>query len=67
MKTGSNRSGGNAEDLGDLEERQVEVVVEHHHCPMFDGKSPEPTLELVAIDDGAQALRRDRFIERQQT
>ena len=58
MQSGSNRPDGDAEHVGDLVERQVEVVVEDHHCPMVDGKSPEAALELVAIDDRAQVLRR---------
>src|SRR5688572_30101382 len=67
MQSGSNRPDGDAEHLGDLVERQVEVVMENHHCPMVDGKPPEAALELVAIDDRVQALRNLRQISRKQS
>ena len=66
MKSGSDRPDGDAERLGDLVERQVEVVVEDHHRAMVDGESPEAALELVAIDDRAQALRHRRLVGRQE-
>ena len=47
-------------------ERQVEVVVQNHHRSMVDGEPPEAALELVAIDDQAQAIRGHRLIGRQQ-
>lgn len=65
MQSGTDRPDGDAERFGDVVERKVEVVVEHHYRPMVDGESPEAALELVAIDDRAQALRRRRLIARQ--
>ena len=66
MQSGSNRPGGDAEDVGDLVERQVEVVVQHHHRTMVDGEAPEAALELVAIDDRAQAFRHLRLVCREE-
>ena len=40
--------------------------MKHHHRAMVDGKSPEAALELVAIDDRAQALARRRLVGRQE-
>ena len=61
MKSGADRPGGDAERLGDLVERHVEVVVQDHDGAMVDGEPPEAALELVAIDDRAQALRHRRL------
>ena len=33
---------------------------------MVDGQAPEPALELVAVDDRAQALRPRRFLDRKE-
>src|SRR4029079_12368151 len=66
MKSGSDRSNRNAEGLGDLLERPVEVVVKHHERAMFKGKPAEAALELVAIDDLAQALLHRRLVSRQE-
>jgi len=41
-------------------------MVEDHHGAMFDGQALEPALKLVAIDDRAQALRSNRFVNRQE-
>ena len=38
VQPGSDRPDGDAEHFGDPVERQVEVVVEDHHCPVVDGK-----------------------------
>ena len=51
VESGSDRPGGDAERLGDLVERHVEVVVQDHDGPMVDGEPAEAALELVAIDD----------------
>ena len=48
--------------VGNLVERHVEVVVQHHHRAMIDGEPPEAALELVAIDDRARAIRLHRLI-----
>ena len=66
MKSGSNRSDRDAEGLGDLVKRQIKVVVEDHHGAVFDGEAPEAALELVAINDRAQALRFLRLIDWQE-
>ena len=66
MESGTDRPGGDAERLGDLVERHVEVVVQDHHRAMVDGEPPEAALELVAIDDRAQALRHRRLVGRQE-
>ena len=57
MKSRSNRPDRDAERLGDLVERQVEVVVQDHNRAMVDGEPLESALELVAIDDRARAIR----------
>ena len=68
VEIGPSRPGRRA--LGDLVERQVQVVVQDHHRPMIDGQPPEAALELVAIDDlvegrpsaiGSSAGSRRRF------
>jgi len=50
-KSGSDRSERDAEGLGDLLERHVEVVVQDHHGAMVDGEPAEAALELVPIVD----------------
>ena len=50
------------EHLGNPVERQVEVVVQHHHRAMIDGEPPETALELIAVDDGAEPIRRTRLV-----
>ena len=67
MKSGTDRPEGNAEGLGNLLERQIEVVVQHHDRTMVDGQSPESTLELIAVDDRAEPVRRRRLVSRQET
>jgi hypothetical protein len=56
MESGMCRPGRDAADLGDPLERQIEVVVEHHHRPVIHREAAEATLELVAIDDRAQVV-----------
>ena len=41
-------------------------MVQDHHRSMVQGKTPEGALELVAIDDRAQAIDHHRFVNRQQ-
>ena len=41
-------------------------MVEDHHRAMVDGQASEPALELVAIDDRAQALRPRLLFDRQE-
>ncbi len=60
MKSRVGRPDRDAEDVGDPLERQVEVVVQDHHRAMVDGEPAEAALELVAIDDRAQVVVRDR-------
>ena len=58
MKSRVGRPDRDADDLGDPVERQIEVVVQDHHRAMVDGQPAEAALELVAIDDRAQAIVR---------
>ena len=67
MKSRSSRPEGDAEHLGDLVERLVQVVVEDHHGPVIEGQLPEGAFELVAIDDRADAVGHHRFVNRQQS
>ena len=53
-------------ELGNPLERQVEVVVQHHHRAMIDGEPSEAALELIAVDDGGEPIRRARLVRRQQ-
>ena len=39
--------------------------MQDHHRAMVDGKAAEAALELVAIDDRAQSVARDRLVDRQ--
>ena len=55
-QAGPDRPDRHAENFGDLVEGQVEIMVEDHHGAMFNGQSSETALELVAIDDRAQAF-----------
>ena len=40
--------------------------MQHHHRTMVNRESPEAALELVAIDDRAQAIRSHRLVSRQE-
>ena len=64
MKSRSDRPGRDAERVGDLVERHVEVVVQDHHRTMIDGKAPEAPLELVAVSHHVEPIGGDRLISR---
>jgi len=54
------RAGGtrrDLENLGDLDERQAEVVVQDEDRPLFDRELPERAFQLVAIGEGGAAIR----------
>ncbi len=55
-KSGSNGADGNAERLGDVDERKVKVVVQHDDCAVVDRQPPERTLQLVAVSDGRDVI-----------
>ena len=57
MQSRSDRPRRDAESIGDHVEGQVQVVVQDHHRTVFDRQTPEPTLELVAIDDQGRTVR----------
>ena len=67
MQSGSHRTGGDSENLGDLVERQVKVVMEHHYRTVIDGESPEAALELVPIEDRARAIGNLRLVGREES
>jgi hypothetical protein len=67
MKSGSNCPDRDVEGLGNLVERQVEVVVQDHHRSVIEGEASKSTVELIAVDDGAQLVRRHRLIGREET
>jgi len=48
---------GDVEDLGDLYERQPEVVVQDEDRPLLDRELPERAFQLVAIGKGGAAIR----------
>ncbi len=61
MKSRSGRPGRDAERVGDLFERPIEVVVQHHHRAVVDGEPPEAALELIAVGHRTGRVVRGRF------
>ena len=55
----SNGADGNAERLGDLDERKVEVVVQHDDGAVINRQPAECTLQLVAVSDGRDVIGSD--------
>jgi hypothetical protein len=55
VESGFRRSPGYAETIGDLGQRQIEVVVEDEHGPLLERQPPEGSLQLVAIVDQQDA------------
>ena len=51
VQSRSGRARGDLQQLGDLHERQPEVVVQDEDRPLVDRKPAERPLQLVAIDD----------------
>ena len=51
MESGSDGAGGDAEGVGDLVDRQVQVLVQHEHGAVVDRQPAEAALELVPIED----------------
>ena len=58
VESRSGRARGDAEQLGDLHERQPEVVMQHEDRPLLDREMPEGPLELVAIGDRRRVVGR---------
>ena len=65
MQSRGDSADRDTEQVGNLVQRQVEVVVQHHHRAMIDGKPPEATFQLVAVRDGRDPVP-NRLIGRQQ-
>jgi hypothetical protein len=55
VESRSGRARGDAEQLGDLHERQPEVVVQDEDRALLDGQVPEGSFQLVAIANPQQA------------
>ena len=56
---------GISEHLGDLHERQPEVVVQDEDRPLIDREPAERPLQFVAVGDGGRAVRGRRPIDGQ--
>ena len=54
-----------AEGLGDLGQRQTQVVMQDEDGSLLHWQSPEDALELVAVHDRQQAIRPGRPVDRQ--
>ena len=57
VQSGAGRARGDAEELGDLHERQPEVVVQDEDRPLLDREPAERPLQFVAVGDGGSAVR----------
>ena len=66
MEARSSRPVRDPERLGDLDERESDVVVEHEDCPLIERQLPERTIELVPIADRADLVGVARAIGRQE-
>ena len=51
MEPRSGRPGRDAEQLGDLDEGQPDVVVQDEHGPLLHGEATVRTVELIAVGD----------------
>jgi hypothetical protein len=65
MEPGTDRSGGEIEELGDLAGLVAHVVAEHEDRPFVGVEAPEATVELVAIRQGQEIVGRGRIVERE--
>ena len=62
------RSGGpgrDPEELGDLDEGQPEVVVQHEDRALLDRQPAESPLQFIAVGQDGAAIRGRRTVERQ--
>ncbi len=57
MQSRSGGTGRDAEHLGDLHERQPEVVVQDEDRPLIDREPAEGPLQFVAVGDGVGVVR----------
>ncbi len=58
-------AGGDVEHLADLVRIEAQVVVEHEDRPLLGRQPPEPALDLVAIGERGEVIRRRRSVDRQ--
>lgn len=65
MEARSSGPGGDAEQVGDLDEGQPEVVVQDEDRPLVDRDAPEGALQLVAVGDSRTLVRGRRPGRRQ--
>ena len=54
VQSGLGRPERDAKAVGDLGQRQPEVVVEHEDGALLEGEPPEGAVELVAVVDGQE-------------
>ena len=57
VQSRSGRARGDLQQLGDLHERQPEVVVQDEDRPLVDREPAERPLQFVAVGDGGGAVR----------
>ncbi len=65
VQSGSGRARGDLQHLGDLHERQPEVVVQDEDRPLIHRKAPEGALQFVAVGDGGRLVRCRRPVDGQ--
>ena len=65
MQSRAGRPDRDAEGLGDLGQRQPEVVVQDEDSPVLDRHAPEGAIERIALDDRDKAVGTDRPVDRQ--
>ena len=65
VQSRSGRARGDLQHLGDLHERQPEVVVQDEDRPLVDREPAERPLQFVAVGDGGAAVRGRRPIDGQ--
>ena len=65
VQSRSGRACGDLQHLGDLHERQPEVVVQDEDRTLVDRKLAERPLQLVAVGDGGAAIGRRQPFEGQ--
>ena len=58
MQARSGRPRGDLQQLGDLHERQPEVVVQDEDRPLLDRELAERPLQFVAVGEGVARVRR---------
>src|SRR3970282_731017 len=56
MEPGTDRSGGESKEVGDLRGLVAHVVTEHEDRALVGGEPTEPAVELVAIGQGQEIV-----------